>query len=165
MWTDKDKAARKAKYAKRAEYERNLSREWYREHRVEAAARKRAKYRENPQAQIAKAQKWQKNNPLRHALGAKAQGANRRAKKLGITERITRQEVLSVFSRCDWLCQACHAEVDLSGHLDHVQAMALGGSNTKDNLQVLCETCHYGKSSRERNELKARKALSVSSKP
>jgi len=44
----------------------------------------------------------------------------------------------------DPLCVACKAKglVTLAAELDHIQALANGGSDTEDNRQGLCVPCH-----------------------
>ena len=37
-------------------------------------------------------------------------------------------------------------------HIDHIQALANGGSNDIDNLQILCKECHYVKTKEEAEE-------------
>ncbi|MGZ4957334.1 MAG: HNH endonuclease [Methylobacter sp.] len=43
-------------------------------------------------------------------------------------------------------CAVCKTSVKKKGHhLDHIMPIALGGSNTDDNIQILCPTCNLQK--------------------
>ena len=47
-------------------------------------------------------------------------------------------------------CSQCQKEVKISGfHLDHIKALANGGSNEDDNIQMLCIPCHIDKTNSE----------------
>ena len=50
-------------------------------------------------------------------------------------------------------CQMCHDALKMSCverfHIDHIQALANGGSNHIDNLQILCQECHFTKTKEE----------------
>src|SRR3990167_10346305 len=45
-------------------------------------------------------------------------------------------------------CAECGVNTNL--HIDHVTPLPLGGTNTADNVQLLCKTCHAGKTWSER---------------
>lgn len=43
-------------------------------------------------------------------------------------------------------CACCHADLaKVKPHLDHRMPLALGGSNTDDNIQLLCQKCNNQK--------------------
>jgi len=68
---------------------------------------------------------------------------NRRARKLGNGGSYTVAEWCAL---CDWfgnICLKCGTDGILS--VDHVIPVALGGSNTIDNLQPLCKSCNSSK--------------------
>ena len=47
-------------------------------------------------------------------------------------------------------CERCGIPLKAgSGHFDHVLPVALGGTPTLANCQVLCEPCHKGKTGKE----------------
>jgi 5-methylcytosine-specific restriction endonuclease McrA len=149
------KAERKATYDRRREREIELHRVWYRTNREAILVRQRAYYAANREAEVARVKAWQEANPLAHRMNLKVQGANKRAKRLGIAERITRDDVMAVFDEARWDCAVCGSRLDLSGNLDHVTPMALGGRNHRSNLQCLCESpCHDAKTSRDRHAMK-----------
>lgn len=47
-----------------------------------------------------------------------------------------------------WACAACDADIRESYHVDHVVAVAAGGDNGPDNLQLLCPGCNIRKSTK-----------------
>ena len=53
---------------------------------------------------------------------------------------------LAVWARDGKACVACQAAQELQ--FDHIIPVALGGSSTMDNIQVLCRACNSRKSDR-----------------
>jgi len=43
------------------------------------------------------------------------------------------------------LCTRCHIPVGRSGHVDHIVDKRAGGTDSLDNLQTLCVSCHSRK--------------------
>ena len=61
-----------------------------------------------------------------------------------------REEVHEAQGKC---CQMCKDNLKLNAfHIDHIQALANGGTNDIDNLQILCKECHYVKTKEEAEE-------------
>ncbi len=55
---------------------------------------------------------------------------------------------LRVFEKFGGCCVACHRKIVAGDwQCDHDQALANGGRNAEDNLQVLCNDCHKYKTS------------------
>lgn len=48
-----------------------------------------------------------------------------------------------VYCRDRWACVTCNATEEIT--IDHIKALALGGTNALHNLQVLCLECHIAK--------------------
>ena len=48
----------------------------------------------------------------------------------------------------NWRCVYCHKDVSGKGkaHLDHIMPISQGGTNDRDNLQILCRRCNIRKS-------------------
>lgn len=69
-----------------------------------------------------------------------------RAKTFGLTESFTEQEWESLLETSDKICACCKktfAKIIISA--DHVIPLACGGTNTIDNIQILCKRCNSKK--------------------
>lgn len=73
----------------------------------------------------------------------RAMTANTRSKKLGDGSKITADDLEAVYSRCNGKCLGCGTTKYLV--FDHIVPYYRGGTNTVDNLQVLCRTCNMEK--------------------
>ena len=105
------------------------------------------------------AAEWRRLNPERakSAIAAwyaanpdamKIKKHNRRARMLagGKLSRGIGQRLLSLQRG---MCAACRCNLSESGrHLDHVMPLAKGGSNTDDNVQLLCPPCNLDKNAK-----------------
>jgi 5-methylcytosine-specific restriction endonuclease McrA len=76
-------------------------------------------------------------------LQARVGQANRKAEKYGCTGRLTVQDWLNVYASFKSTCSICGSR-DYPG-LDHIIRMADGGANSKENLWLLCRSCHHEK--------------------
>lgn len=59
---------------------------------------------------------------------------------------IPKQVRAAVYERDNYTCRRCGATDDLT--LDHVHPWSIGGSDTEENLQVLCRPCNSSKGDR-----------------
>lgn len=72
-----------------------------------------------------------------------------RAKWFGLTEHFTEQEWRNLLVDSEYKCIACGKSSDnVSIEADHVIPLARGGTNTIDNIQVLCKSCNCSKNSK-----------------
>lgn len=74
-----------------------------------------------------------------HALQAMTERLYERTRR----ERIPQQVKVAVWQRDGGRCVECGEQRNLE--FDHVIPLAMGGSNTERNLQLLCETCNRTK--------------------
>ena len=50
----------------------------------------------------------------------------------------------------NWCCNFCGDPLEHACQVDHVQPLFKGGSNDRNNLQILCANCHAAKTLEER---------------
>lgn len=81
-------------------------------------------------------------------------------KRKKITDTMRHQ----VYAADNYTCRVC-GFTDEYGHgltVDHIQPLAKGGTNTKDNFQCLCQTCNAFKSANKIGPLERRFRIDVS---
>jgi len=72
-----------------------------------------------------------------------------RAKTFGLSNNFTEQEWELLLENSDKACACCKkpfAEIVISA--DHVIPLSCGGTNTIDNIQILCKTCNTKKNAK-----------------
>jgi 5-methylcytosine-specific restriction endonuclease McrA len=57
-----------------------------------------------------------------------------------VVSRKTGDDIKALLISQGGLCNACKCDISTSYHVDHVIALARGGTNWPDNLQLLCPT-------------------------
>lgn len=101
-----------------------------------------AYYLNDREVRLQKAKDYQKANPDR----CRTYNRNRRARRVGAEGSHTQQEVDSLFVAQEGRCTCCGVDLDDTKHLDHIMPLILGGSNSIENLQWLCQFCNNSKS-------------------
>lgn len=95
----------------------------------------------NPDVYRASATAWKKANPER----VSALCRNRRAMNRNASGSHTGDDIKSLLFLQNGKCAVCKDQVSSRYHVDHIMPLSLGGSNNKDNLQLLCPTCNMSK--------------------
>lgn len=127
----------------------------YRAENIEKTkARSAKRYASNPEKHKALMAEWRANNPEKcKALAAKWQANNLELKRIYSHNRRFKQKsgALSkdiasrLYKAQKGKCACCGKPLGDDYHLDHKMPLALGGTNTDDNIQLLCPTCNLSK--------------------
>lgn len=103
----------------------------------EAAAKRRALNPEEPRRQ---SREWFAKNPEKRVIYQQ----NRDAKK-NKSGKLSPDLISKLFKLQRGKCPCCKQSLGDDYHLDHKMPLALGGSNTDDNMQLLTATCNMQK--------------------
>jgi 5-methylcytosine-specific restriction endonuclease McrA len=136
---------------------------YHRANRDSITARKRAQYQENPEAARRRTAEWRASNASRaRELGRewaktayakcpakrKATNASRRGAE-GVYTAADLVEIRKFQSgRCSYF-SFCGADLADGEHVDHVIAIANGGTNWPHNIQLTCPKCNLRKNSKD----------------
>lgn len=104
-------------------------------------------FRQTNKERIAKRQaSWSKAN--RHLL--RIHERRRRDRKRGATGSHTYADIQDIGRMQRWRCAnpVCRVSVHSGYHIDHVVPIALGGTNDRRNIQLLCAGCNQSKHAR-----------------
>lgn len=99
------------------------------------------------------------NNKERQAAFRKANpevvritNQNQRARRRASGGKLSKDLAAKLFEDQRGLCACCKDPLGEDFHLDHVLPLALGGTNTDDNMQLLRKRCNLQKGSRHPDE-------------
>lgn len=59
--------------------------------------------------------------------------------------KLSKGIVIELLTRQDYKCVYCKVDITIDRHVDHIVPLALGGSNTDDNVQLTCPKCNIEK--------------------
>lgn len=90
--------------------------------------------------------KWVKINPDKR----KVHKQNRRARTLLVNGKLSADLFSKLFIMQQGKCACCHVDLKkVKPHMDHKIPLFLKGSNTDDNMQLLCQPCNNSKHSKD----------------
>lgn len=115
------------------------------------------KYREANRKRTREAvRNWRNANPDK--VNIKAQ--NRRAKIKGNGGKLSTDIVQALLTKQNNKCACCGADLMQAGyHLDHIMPIALGGTNTDDNVQLLTPKCNLSKGAKHPDDWAKEKGI------
>lgn len=121
-----------------------ITRKWNKENPEKSKEQGRAWRLANPDRKRELDAEWHKNNPCKDRRRINNQ--NRRARKREVGGRLSQGLAERLFKLQRGKC-ACGCKQPLGDdyHRDHIMPLALGGSNTDDNIQLLRATCNLQK--------------------
>ena len=91
--------------------------------------------------------RWETRNPERAAAVKRASKVNRRAREAQNGGRASGKDIERLFKLQKGRCAECKKRRKLT--IDHIQAIANGGSGDPPNLQLLCFPCNRRKSDKD----------------
>lgn len=110
--------------------------------RHRAIERKKQWRAKNSDWEKAYGRKWRQANLPRLVINAQ----RRRARIKGVGGDLSHDIHVRLMKIQKGKCAVCHTDLKKSGHhLDHHMPLALGGSNTDSNMQLLCPPCNLSK--------------------
>lgn len=159
------------RYRANRDAELAISKAWYARHREAVLVAKKAEREADPEAHRAKRRAYYAANPKPHLTRvavwregkrdalrqyAKAYGAahlqealarnrTRRARVMASGGKHTAADVRAIFGLQKGRCAHCRTGIKSGWHVDHILPLALGGSNDRRNLQLLCAPCNLRK--------------------
>ena len=105
--------------------------------------------RNNPEKVAARNKRWADANPdkvrAKNKKNEKVRGQNRRALVRSAIGKLSKDLPAKLFALQGGKCPCCAQSLGTDYHLDHIQPLALGGSNTDDNMQLLRASCNLQK--------------------
>jgi 5-methylcytosine-specific restriction endonuclease McrA len=127
--------------SKNAERIKVAAHERYMRPRDEKLAEAKAYYEKNKEKLKPKKAEWQKRNLEKCRISDQ----NRRAKKAKSGGALSVGLKDKLFTLQRGKCACCGLPLGSNYHLDHIMPLALGGSNTDDNIQLLRQRCNNQK--------------------
>lgn len=95
----------------------------------------------NPEQVKERSSSWRRANPEARRISAQ----NRRARKLVAGGVLSKGLSAKLFALQKGKCPCCKQPLGNDYHLDHIMPLALGGSNSDDNMQLLRQRCNLQK--------------------
>ena len=68
-----------------------------------------------------------------------------RSRLTGAGGTYTAEDIKAIYKAQRGRCGYCRASLKAGYEVDHIKAIARGGTNDRSNLQLLCETCNRRK--------------------
>lgn len=126
----------------------------YQEIRLGKLAKQRQKRKDNPEqtkqydkeyraANREKANKKERAYKTRNPERVRTWAHTRRSKTA--SGNLTNHRISSLKKLQNNICPCCKADIEHEYEIDHIQPLALGGTNTDDNIQLLCKSCNRKK--------------------
>lgn len=134
---------------------RRRVKEWREQNLDRALANRDAHYKANKELIKQRVRAWNKANPE----ATRARGRNYRARLYAAEGTHTAADIKALYVKQAGLCVYCPALLGDNYHVDHIKALARGGSNWPSNLQLTCARCNNHKRATDPAEFARRLAV------
>ena len=156
---DKQRALKAAHYAANRDRIKAAASAYYAANKEKAKATTAAWRLANPEKIRAASEAWKAANQEKakgciaewkaaHPEALLMYNQNRRALKKGAGGKLSKGLFAKLFKLQKGKCPCCKQPLGEDYHLDHIQPLALGGSNTDDNMQLLRAKCNLQKNAK-----------------
>ena len=135
------------RYRANLEKRRDYANDWYRGNRESILDQIKQRHLANPERRRERWRAWSRENPDH----ARTKNRNRHAKKMAAPGKHTAEEETAILAMQSYRCAYCGVNLrkGRTTHIDHIKALAAGGSNNRRNLQALCRQCNCSKSAKD----------------
>jgi hypothetical protein len=143
------------------ERRREYGRRYYQKHREKILQKQKInqtkllayqkKYRQEHKTELRTAiNRWRKAHPEAMRMYSVKNQSRIRAKEQQVPGRFKTKDIKELLALQQDKCAICQKAFPPPGtlrryHVDHIVSMSQGGSNTRDNIQLLCPSCNWHK--------------------
>lgn len=142
---DRERERRKIYNSTKRDKNKKQCSDYYHKNKEKSLAKRAAYYAANKEKAKESCRTWRKGNH-EYVL---SKNRNRRALEKNATGRHTAEDIKRLLAFKKQKCACCKQSVKNGYHVDHIIALAIGGSNDPHNLQILCPTCNTRKHVKE----------------
>lgn len=127
---------------------KEFRRKWKEDNRTFLNERERARRATDPERRRESHRKWSAKDEAKAVIAANAH--RRRARILASPGAHSHRDLQEILKAQGHRCAYCRLDLKKAKkHVDHIVALAAGGSNSRSNLQYLCAPCNQTKSARD----------------
>lgn len=156
IYTEAMRLSSAAWYKKNSERVIEKTSAWHKQNKEKTDAYLKKYYEKNKKEVNEAARKWSIANPekvkksqseyrLRNLEGDRIKTHKRRAAKVSVGGTLFKGLAGRLFKLQKGKCPCCSLPLGDNYHMDHIMPLALGGSNTDDNIQLLRQRCNSQK--------------------
>lgn len=157
---DRLREVSKAYYEANKEKHNETCRKYYKENKEKLAEYYKARYHENIDSEkkrqkeyrIANKEKIQARHAERYQQNKeyfRAAWHKRRARLRNADGSHTKEDIQFILEKQKGKCVTCAVCITTDYSVDHITPLSKGGSNNKDNIQLLCKSCNSSKGNKD----------------